>query len=160
MTKISWSRQHDLSCILQPLRDPDLHMQWSGGGVGSNVGIRQHPWAAQLTARLESTMSTMSTNIKAQLRQHHWEAQLTSSQHLVHQKLMPLLKWSFELLRPRLWYKLQIAITEMCEQIAKATGRLKKNFLLPNLAFANIAIDGEKSNNSVLTNPVVLYLLS
>ena len=43
---------------------------------------------------------------------------------------------------------------------ARDTGCLKKNFLLPNLAFANIAVDGEKSNNSVLTNPVVLYLLS
>ena len=29
----------------------------------------------------------------------------------------------------------------------KYTGCLKKNFLLPNLAFANIAVDGEKSNN-------------
>ena len=29
------------------------------------------------------------------------------------------------------------------------TGCLKKNFLLPNLALANIAVDGEKSNNTV-----------
>ena len=29
----------------------------------------------------------------------------------------------------------------------------QKNFLLPNLALANIAVDGEKSNNTVLTNP-------
>ena len=34
----------------------------------------------------------------------------------------------------------------------KVQGASKKNFLLPNLALANIAVDGEKSNNTVLTN--------
>ena len=37
--------------------------------------------------------------------------------------------------------------------LSNHTGCLKKNFLLPNLALANIAVDGEKSNNTVLTNP-------
>ena len=36
------------------------------------------------------------------------------------------------------------------ERILEHTGCLKKNFLLPNLAFANIAVDGEKSNNSYI----------
>ena len=36
------------------------------------------------------------------------------------------------------------------------TGCLKKNFLLPNLAFANIAVDGEKSSFIIFINNIIL----